>query len=71
MTDSEPEPQSACRPDVVAIDKHSEPLRRNWAATIELFQKDREALRRKDGVGCSALEMAESMERFLESGFQR
>lgn len=66
-----PEPQPDFRAGVVAIDKRPEPLRRNWAATVELFQKDRETLRSKDGVGCSALEMAESMELFLESGFQR
>jgi hypothetical protein len=53
------------RPGLVEIDTASEPLRRNWASMEKLFREDREALRRKDAIACAALEMAESMDKFL------
>lgn len=52
-------------PLVFEIRRITEPSRRNWARARELFQQDREALRRCDLVGCTALEMAEAMDRFL------
>jgi hypothetical protein len=42
-----------------------EPRHRNWESTQHLFRKDRETLRDQDPVGCSALELAEAMDRFL------
>ncbi len=56
---------------LVDIALAGEPLRRNWTAMVDLFQRDREALRRIDAAGCAALEMAESMDKFLQSGFDR
>jgi hypothetical protein len=42
-----------------------EPRHRNWESTRNLFRKDQETLRTQDPIGCSALELAEAMDRFL------
>lgn len=53
---------------VVEIPPTAEPWDRNWTTAQALFRADREALRRWDYHACSALEMAESMDRFLRMG---
>lgn len=59
--------QSTCAGEATLIEIRPvfEPRHRNWESTTHQFRKDREALREQDPVGCSALELAEAMDRFL------
>lgn len=50
---------------LVEIRPQFEPRHRNWESTRHLFRRDRETLRDQDPIGCSALEFADAIDRFL------
>ncbi len=50
---------------LVEIRPQFEPRHRNWESARHMYRRDREALRDQDPVGCSALELADAMDRFL------